>query len=140
MRSSCATGEQAAGARWWETPGGTLEAGESHGDAIVREVLEETSLRITAPHLLREWQYENRRGDVVDCYTYATDGAQGEVMLSDEHTRFDWLTVEEYAERYCPEDVHPTTAPWVRAFLAEMRADCRLLREWLAHRQQLAPS
>ena len=130
--------EQAAGARWWETPGGTLEPGESPEDAVVREVLEETGVRIESPVLLRPWSYENRRGDVVGCCTYVAAATEGDVILSDEHARFDWLTVEEYAERYCPEDVHPTTAPWVRAFLAEMREDCRLLREWLAHRQPIA--
>ncbi|MCG8589814.1 MAG: NUDIX domain-containing protein, partial [Proteobacteria bacterium] len=42
--------------RGWELPGGTLEAGESDEEALVREVFEETGLRV---------QVESRVGDYV---------------------------------------------------------------------------
>lgn len=40
------------GARWWITPGGGIDAGESEVAAAVREVAEETGLRITEADLL----------------------------------------------------------------------------------------
>jgi len=32
--------------RWWETPGGGVENGETHRDTVIREVAEETGLRL----------------------------------------------------------------------------------------------
>jgi 8-oxo-dGTP pyrophosphatase MutT (NUDIX family) len=39
------------GVRWWITPGGGVETGESDLDAAVREVAEETGLRVEAADL-----------------------------------------------------------------------------------------
>ncbi|GAA2180999.1 hypothetical protein GCM10009785_14100 [Brooklawnia cerclae] len=41
-----------AGSHWWVTPGGGLDAQESWHDAAVRELLEETGLRIDAEDLV----------------------------------------------------------------------------------------
>ena len=42
----------------WELPGGQLEEGESPELCVVREVLEETSLVVTAGCLLDAWVFE----------------------------------------------------------------------------------
>ena len=39
-------------ARWWVTPGGGIDPGESERDAAVREVAEETGYRLTGEELL----------------------------------------------------------------------------------------
>ncbi|MDP3893013.1 NUDIX hydrolase [Nocardioides sp.] len=40
------------GLRWWSTPGGGIETGESEVDAVVREVAEETGLALPADAVL----------------------------------------------------------------------------------------
>jgi acetyl-CoA carboxylase carboxyl transferase subunit beta len=123
---------QASGAQWWGQPGGDVESGEDPAAAVVREVLEETGLRVETPVLLRTWSYADRRGDVVRCYSYAAMAPNGEVVLSEEHTEHAWMTAGEYAERYCGE---PVAAPdWARAFFAGMRENCALFSAWLSGR------
>lgn len=40
------------GSRWWVTPGGGMDPGETAREAAVRELAEETGLRITADELI----------------------------------------------------------------------------------------
>ena len=40
------------GSRWWVTPGGGIDEGETERDAGVREVFEETGLRVAASELV----------------------------------------------------------------------------------------
>jgi 8-oxo-dGTP pyrophosphatase MutT (NUDIX family) len=121
--------QQAGSWRWWECPGGDVEAGEVPADAAMREVFEETGLRIATPLLLREWKYENRHGNVVRAYAFAGRSGSGDVLLSEEHSGYAWMTAREYSDRYCRE--LPESAPaWVRGFLREMRENCRLFEAW----------
>jgi 8-oxo-dGTP diphosphatase len=120
--------QQSGGLRWWECPGGDLEAGEEPAQAAVRE---ETGLEIGQPDLLRKWQYINRRGDDVDAYAFAARAASGDVMLSSEHSDFVWMLPNDYARRYCPQP--PDSAePWLKSFMQGMRENGRLFDEWLA--------
>ncbi|HEY7272111.1 MAG TPA: NUDIX domain-containing protein [Actinoplanes sp.] len=56
------------GLRWWFTPGGGLNPGESSAQGAARELFEETGLRVApadlgAPvwHQITEFSYDNRR-------------------------------------------------------------------------------
>lgn len=42
----------------WELPGGQLEEGETPEQCVAREILEETSLVVTAGRLLDAWVFE----------------------------------------------------------------------------------
>ena len=44
----------------WGPPGGMVERGEDRVVAAVREVLEETGLRIEQPEFLRRWRWQLR--------------------------------------------------------------------------------
>lgn len=64
-------------------PGGHIEKGESFAGAVIREVYEETGLKIKKPVLcgVKQWIEENRRY-IVLCYK--TDKFEGEIRSSDE--------------------------------------------------------
>jgi hypothetical protein len=52
-------------------------------------------------------------------------------VLSDEHIAYAWMTVGDYAERYCDAAGVITGPAWVVAFLGEMRTNCELFKTWL---------
>ena len=63
----------------WAMPGGWVDPGETPEQAVVREVAEETGLRVSAPRLLHTKQ---RPASVH--YTFGCELAGGELRTSDE--------------------------------------------------------
>jgi ADP-ribose pyrophosphatase YjhB (NUDIX family) len=89
----------------WCLPGGHMEAGESAAEACVREVWEETGLRVRAarligvytnPHRLLEYADGNRYHLVSLSFEVEVTG--GELRLSDETTAFGYFTPREIEE------------------------------------------
>ncbi|MDE0449048.1 MAG: NUDIX domain-containing protein [Spirochaetaceae bacterium] len=85
-----------------DLPGGRIEFGESPAAALRREVAEETWLRIEPVGPLHVWHYVKERFQLVGI-DYLCEYRSGEVMLSDEHVGFRWLTEEEL-RRLHPEE------------------------------------
>jgi type II secretory ATPase GspE/PulE/Tfp pilus assembly ATPase PilB-like protein/8-oxo-dGTP pyrophosphatase MutT (NUDIX family) len=86
----------------WETVYGKIDSGERPEQAAVRELREETGLELNALYNLT----------VSSFFLHATQSIQmaiafvafvandSEVVLSDEHQRFEWLSVDEASDRF----------------------------------------
>ena len=77
-----------------DLPGGRIEFGESPVEALRREVAEETGLQIVPLAPLQVWHYVQQRFQLVGI-DYLCESHSGDVVLSDEHDAFRWLTEEE---------------------------------------------
>lgn len=85
--------------RTWDLPGGRLEAGERAEDCLMREVFEETGLRVRPVGLVASW-VRLRRGKP-DVFTVAylcrPRRAFARVAVSDEHIGADMFAPGEVA-------------------------------------------
>ncbi|MFJ5607989.1 NUDIX hydrolase [Streptomyces sp. NPDC093221] len=80
----------------WEPPGGVLEAGETIPDALQREVLEETGVKIAVPATLTG-VYKNMTGLIVSL-VFRCEAIDGEPSTGSETSALRWVTRPEVSE------------------------------------------
>ena len=72
--------------RKWGFPGGSIEEGETPEQAAVREIREETNLKIEHIQQFHTNAY---------CVFFTTRKYDGLVRINDEHTDFSWISFED---------------------------------------------
>jgi dATP pyrophosphohydrolase len=83
---------------FWQNVTGSVEEQEDWADAAIRELLEETGLRIRPNNLIDlnlQWQFMDRWGRDVEekAFLATVDHVAKGVILSDEHQQFQWLSL-----------------------------------------------
>ena len=97
----------------WSVPGGRVEAGETPRQAVVREVEEETGLRITPGRLVGTVERDRPGGVVyvIDDFEAYVDGSPP-LRAGDDADEARWCTVEEVATLPCVEGLVDTLGGW----------------------------
>ena len=83
-------------------PGGHVEKGESFTDAVIREVYEETGLKIYSPQLCGIKDWSNDDGSRYMVLFYKTDKFEGTLSSSDEG-EVRWIDLEEMKQMHLAE-------------------------------------
>lgn len=94
----------------WDLPGGRLEIGEYFNDALLREVQEETGLRVTIKDPLRvgEWRPVVRgEGWQIVGIFFECSSESSEIVLSTDHDAFEWIDPLRYKEYNLIENLKP---------------------------------
>lgn len=79
----------------WDFPGGKLELGEDLKESVHREVNEETGLEIKVKDVIGKYPGVSN-GRPVEFIIYDAEVVfENEVFIGEEHSEFQWLTIEE---------------------------------------------
>jgi type II secretory ATPase GspE/PulE/Tfp pilus assembly ATPase PilB-like protein/8-oxo-dGTP pyrophosphatase MutT (NUDIX family) len=93
----------------WETVYGKIDAREKPEKAAVRELREETGLEVESLYNVTVTSfYLHSSGTIQMCITFAAFVPEdAEVILGEEHQKFEWLSVDEACERFTwPREAH----------------------------------
>lgn len=84
----------------WNVPAGKVKYTETTNEAVVRECLEETNLKVKVIDLLQERAFETKSGDekayrLVFTFLVKPINEITDFKLNDEHSEFEWINPNE---------------------------------------------
>jgi ADP-ribose pyrophosphatase YjhB (NUDIX family) len=83
----------------WGLPGGFVEMGETVGEAMKREILEETGYEIELGTLVGVWSFFNNSKNIAGiAVVYETCVVQGDLQIASDSTAAEWVTYERALE------------------------------------------
>ncbi|MBI3366552.1 NUDIX domain-containing protein [Candidatus Roizmanbacteria bacterium] len=81
----------------WDLPGGNISFGELHRDALKREILEETSLKVRNIREVKVITHFDKNQKIYFIIIGSICRASTEIIkLSSEHSAFKWMTKDEF--------------------------------------------
>jgi len=83
----------------WEIPGGRLNKGENPIKGLIRETKEETNLDIEVIKPINIKHFTRDDGQNIEMTVYFCKVLTKNVILSSEHTAFEWINVDNAKER-----------------------------------------
>jgi 8-oxo-dGTP diphosphatase len=95
-----------SGAGQWDFPGGKVDFGETHLVALAREIWEETQLTISVPSVIDLMTKFKPTEQVYSIFVaYHAQASSTNVVLSDEHSAYRWLTLAEWSDIDAPAEL-----------------------------------
>lgn len=91
--------QKIAGPNIWETLSGRVDLGEDPYEAILREIQEESSLKVEVEKRPIDLYMTKRLNKPMLLIVYRAKYLSGEVVLSEEHSEYLWATLSEFKEK-----------------------------------------
>ncbi|MCD2503097.1 (deoxy)nucleoside triphosphate pyrophosphohydrolase [Clostridium sp. NSJ-145] len=95
-------------AGFYEFPGGKVEEGENPEDSLVRELMEEMSIKVTVKDYVGKSIYDYGNGKVIELLGYTAEIIEGDIVLTD-HDEYRWVSLEEV----CNYNIAPADIPLI---------------------------
>ncbi|GIH91406.1 NUDIX hydrolase [Planobispora siamensis] len=96
----------------WSVPGGRIESGESDAEAVVREMLEETGLRVAVGPLAGTVERPGPGGVVYEIRDYLAEVTGGTLTAGDDAADARWFPVEELPRLPLAPDLLEALTSW----------------------------